>query len=354
MNLKVVGANQSIKDQLLIVCKDLGLKLDFVDFADKCQNQAKLIVLQKNFLNEINDVLMENETSYLLVFEDRKDLECLKKLKIESRHFFGFIDLSLDEFYNQPILNNFASMKLGFENSNLEKLSKDLDKILNFSEEEVLRVKKLHDQLVKMRTEKIKGGNLYLKFMAGEKSGGEFFDYTGNENEMLMIQVGSQSYLTSSLMLNVIEEFKIKNKLDEESIIGLTKNLLKIGEENGSKINYMITLFNFHRLEINYFQRGQSKLFQGDSLLNIEGNGKMRLKPGNRLFFISEGYLKNLLMNMKESDFQLLFQKNVNLEIKDLINELFFQVHKNKKGTFLEYDALICAIEIEAKAIFEV
>ncbi len=354
MNIKVFGANASVKEKLIRLSDALDKKCDFLDF-DNLSNQGPLlIVVLESSVDTINDYLVEIEANFLLVFEKRKDLELLKKLNFNPKQFFGFVDLSLDEIYNQPIINNFVAAKMGLEKSNLESLSKDLDKILSFTQDELERVKKLHEKTVKMRTEKLKGATLYLKFMAGEKSGGEFFDYAGSGQDILMIQLGSQSYVASSMMLTEVEEFKKRNNFTEESIVALTKKIVKIGEESNSSVNYMITLFNFHRLELNYFQRGKSKLFQGDSLLNIEGNGKMRLKPGNKLFFISEGFLKNALLNMKESDFHLLFKEHEKHPTKELINELFFELYKNKKGTFLEYDALLCAIEVDSNAIFEV
>ena len=71
-----------------------------------------------------------------------------------------------------------------------------------------MQIKSLHDRLVKVRVDPLKGANLSSKFMAGEKSGGEFFEIIQNDQEIIFLQVGSDSYLVSSIILSEIQHLK--------------------------------------------------------------------------------------------------------------------------------------------------
>ena len=47
-------------------------------------------------------------------------------------------------------------------------------------------------------------------------------------------------------------------------------------------------------------------------------------------------------------------QKKIDMEMKDLVNEVFFQLKNISESKFLEYDATLVTLEIEQNAILKV
>ena len=48
------------------------------------------------------------------------------------------------------------------------------------------------------------------------------------------------------------------------------------------------------------------------------------------------------------------YKDNSDKSTRDLINEFFFEVSRNKTGNFLNYDALMSVIEVEAKTLYKI
>src|SRR5690606_21248150 len=83
---------------------------------------------------------------------------------------------------------------------------------------ELHRLKRLHERLVPLRGEKLKGLSIHSKFAAGESAGGEFFDTVAREREVLILLASSRSYIASSAILGHFEDLRAKNSFDLESL----------------------------------------------------------------------------------------------------------------------------------------
>ena len=139
-------------------------------------NNPLIIVANEDHLEELKEICEERDLKIIIALNARRDFKIVGKLKDQFNMIFGFIDLSQEIEYNTPILINYLNLNFSTHAMNLDKLAKDLDKIFEFTQSELLKVRDLHDRLVKVRVDHLKGVTVTSKFMAGEKSGGEFFD----------------------------------------------------------------------------------------------------------------------------------------------------------------------------------
>lgn len=313
-----------------------------------------IVRVQKENINEVLELLEDRHEKVVVAFKEKSDFKLMNDLKSQLDKIFGFLDLTLDFDYNIPLVKNYMNQNFSTSTIPLEKLSKDLEKIFEYTQTELSRVKQLHDRFVKLRTEKLRGGQIQIKFMAGEKSGGEFFDFLERDNYIYVFTAGTDSYVTSSLIISEIEATKAIDGNISQLIPNLTKKIVDIAEENKSKLNYLITVFNMSTLDVDYYQRGNSKVYNGEQILNISGDGKFKLHRGEKLFFLSEGLVLNWNLSRKESELKDFLNAHKDLNNKDFINELFFELVKKKTTVFLQHDALMGLIEIDQNIIHKV
>lgn len=326
----------------------------FSGYKDSLFKGPLIAQLNQENLNLIRDILEDRDEIIILAFDGRENIKLMNELKPYFSKIYGFLDLSLDFDYNIPLVKNYLNQNYSKHVVGIVKLGKDLDKILEFTQTELSRVKELHDRVVKMRTEELKAAKLLIKFMVGEKSGGEFFDYIEKDHEMILIEAGCDSYLMSSMIISEVENLKINSGNFTEHMKVFIKNILKSADEQKSKINFLVTKFNLNTLELEYYQRGNSKVYFDKHVHSLGGEGKLKLKRGEKLFFISEGAIRNWALHNKEVDLQNFLNKHSDLGTKDFLNEFFFELYRHKSSSFLIYDALMCAIEIDPNAIHEV
>ena len=187
-----------------------------------------MLGLDSTNFESLRKIIIDRDQQVVLVLKNRKDFYLVPEMKTVFPKIFGFIDMSAEPEVAIPLLRNYINLNFSSGALQLDKLSNDLDKIEERTQTELRGIKELHDRFVKMRTEKIKGAELAVKFMAGEKSGGEFFDYIAQDSHMLFIQAGSDSYVMSSLIISAMEDLKIKKEMDmaREKLLKATFELL--------------------------------------------------------------------------------------------------------------------------------
>ena len=238
----------------------------------------------------------------------------------------------------------------------LEKLSSDLDKIYEFTKSELTRVKDIHDRLVKVRIDQLKGVSVTSKFMAGEKSGGEFFDLLQSENNFLYIQAGSNNYIISSLILSEFEVLKLSTPTT--SLISQSEHFEKMivqhAKENNAEINYCILNINLHDLSVQFKARGNGGLYFQGEFLDFSKSQNFKIKPSEQLIILSNGSLKNLAALNHTLSLKDFFEEHKGKTTRDLINEFFFEVSRNKAGSFLIYDALMSVVEVDQKTLYKI
>ncbi len=354
--VRVESTNETTDKYLKKLVKELDSEIKLIDWKNPIANSHAPLILMADaaHLSELKKLVISRDEKVIVAVNARKDFKLVSELKSCYEKIFGFIDLSQEVEYNVPILKNYLNLNFTQHAVKLEKLASDLEKVYEFTKSELARVKDLHDRFVRVRTDKLKGANLFSKFMAGEKSGGEFFEIIQNGQEILFIQAGSDSYIVSSILLGEIES--LKEKSSNGNLQHEAEKFQKIIEhhaaENKAELSFCIMSLNLKTLQAEFKFKGTGHLFYQGELLSFDEPVKLKLKPKDRLCVISQGAMKNweFLSKLKTEKF---FTDNQEKSTKDLINEFFFEVSRNKAGNFLIYDALMAVVEIEESILYQ-
>lgn len=333
------------------------LKAEFTLIEDEqeasfCRGPLILGLDQKN-LENIKKIIDIRDHQVVIAFSHKNDFKLIPVLKEFLPKIFGFIDLTTEPEIAIPLLRNYINLNFSKESLQLEKLSKELEAIEERTLTELRGIKELHDRFVKIRTEKIKGAELLIKFMAGEKSGGEFFDYISRDSQMLFVQAGSDSYIMSSLIISAMEDFKVKNENLYESIDSFIAGLNYLANENGAKLSYSMMIVNLKNMEANIYNKGDSRIFYHKEIIAPVKNSILKLKRGERITFLSEGTFLNWNKYYEGKKVQDFLLKHLDKNNRDFINELFFELARSKKGTFLDNDALVAMLEIDEHVLHQ-
>lgn len=305
-----------------------------------------LLGLDESNFETIKKIISARDQQVVVAIKDKKDYKLVPELKTLFEKIFGFIDLTADNEVAVPLLRNYINLNFTTESIQLEKLSKNLEEIAEKTQSELRGIKELHDRFVKMRTEKLKGIELAIKFMAGEKSGGEFFDYIAQDSQMLFIQAGSDSYVMSSLIISAMEDLKIKNGDFHTTIDSFISELNHHAQENSAKLSYTIMILKIKNMEATIYCKGNSKLYYNKEILSIGKSCVIRLHRGARVTFLSEGTLLNWKAHHDEKNLVKFLNSNLEMNTRDYINEIFFEIARKKKGMFLPSDALVAMLDI--------
>ncbi len=337
--------------------QEIGATTKLSDLKSSLLNiqQPLILIVTAETLNEVKTIIEKRSEKLIIAMNSRKDFKLVPELKNEFTKIFGFIDLSQEIEYNVPLLKNYLALNFSRGTMPIEKLAGDLDKIYEFTRSELVKIKDLHDRFVKVRTDKLKGITLTSKFMAGEKSGGEFFEILQNDQEIIFIQAGSDSYILSSMLLGEIET--LKEKAITGSLHNHAEQFLKIvnhhAAENKGDLTYCMMSLNLKNLHASFNIKGQGHLFYDNEWISFDKPMQLKLKPKQRLCVISDGSFKNWTL-LSKKQIESFFKSNEGMPTRDLINEFFFEVSRNKTGSFLVYDALMAVVEIEENKIYQV
>lgn len=336
--------------------QEIGYQVNFKDWKTCIINDESplILVAESENLKDLNIIFDSRKQKIIIALNSRKDFKLVSELKENFDKIFGFIDISQEIEYNTPILMNYLALNFPQHSIEIDKLSHDLDKIYEYTKNELQKVKELHDRFVKIRIDQLKGAKLSSKFMAGEKSGGEFFEVFQNDQEILFIQAGSNSYLLTSLILSEIELLKEKSSSEnfQTQIDKFQKVIGHHAHENNAELTFCMMILNTKTLLASFSLRGKGHLFYQNEIISFDQPMKLKLKPRDRLVVISEGAIKNWEQLSKLS-LKNFFIENQEVLTKDLINEYFFEVSRNKKGSFLIYDALLAVVEIEENVLYQ-
>jgi hypothetical protein len=327
-------------------------------YRDQYNRLPVIFLIEGSTLDQIESIIKDRSYPIILAFSSRSDLKIIEKIKKSLDGVFGFLDLTQDYLYNVPLIKNYLIQYFSSDLLSISKLSNDLEKILEFTQSELSKVKEMHDRIVRLRTDNLKGGKISFKFMAGEKSGGEFFDYLDYANEVVIIQTGSNSYLLSSLLISEVENIKLAlsnpGKNLAEEVKSFITNIKKVAIENKADLNFLISIINIRNLEIQYFNQGNSQIYIDKKIHQLNESGTLKLKRGDKVFTLSEGTIHNWNLNHPHTELLNYLIKHDQLDTKSFMNEVFFELYRYKEGSFLKYDALMSAIEINYNIIHEV
>jgi hypothetical protein len=293
---------------------------------------------------------------------------------IFNKSLLGFIDVSQPALLHVPWFKRivFESKVLG-TGAEVGAGQVHLGKILEQSLIELQRVKKIHEKVVPLRHEKIKGINLYSKFAAGFSSGGEFFDIKKDEHQVIVIVTHAKSYVASSIVLNHFEEFQRIKNVDKESIEDFLENLIDecreldlIDRDNPETLQLDILRLDLRTFEFegfhfghgSYFSNGKKLSNENERALNEnffeEAHYKGKLERGEKLIYASPGVLQNFEVRGEKGLLGKIVLEQFDNGPREVLNEIFFQLKKNNEEDFLKFDASVIYLEVDANAFIQV
>ncbi len=354
--LEIIRSNSTQDDYFKKLLKTADLSPKFISWDDGrlSSHLPALLVVDEDHLDQIIEICEDRDLKVIIALNSRKEFKLIARFKEHFKNIFGFLDLSQELDYNTPLLMNYINLNFSSHVVKLDKLSNDLNKILEFTKSELKRVKELHDKFVKVRVDEFKDVRVLSKFMAGEKSGGEFFDLIQYQDTFVYLQAGSNSYIISSLILSEFENLKLslgKTSLDELAK-DFENSINHHAKENNAELNYCIVTVDFKKMTVDISVKGNGAIVYQNKVLEYSKVKDHKLLPGDKLMFISSGALKNLAALNHQLSLQQFFNDHSDKEMKDLINEFFFELSRNKTGHFLIYDAFMSVLEMDSKKLY--
>lgn len=256
----------------------------------------------------------------------------------------------------------------------LAAMSKELNSLIEKSLNELHRVKKLHEQIVPLREESIKGLKLISKYGAGESSGGDFFDVIKGEGELLLLMTSSSSYVVSSMILSHFDQLREKKRMDraamESFLNSVVAEVTKVAQDNPKRKaappQCFIARLDLKRKTAEGFIFGACEFFSNGKVC-FSGNDyqinpafydrawfDFRMERGERYMLLSPGVKKNCQEFIDGRPYLSWLRDAMAGESRNMLHEVFYQLKKNRERDFLAYDASVIFIEVDQHALVQV
>lgn len=293
---------------------------------------------------------------------------------IFSKNLLGFLDISQPALLHAPWFKRIVlESKILGTGAEVGAGQVHLGKILEQSLVELQRVKKMHEKVVPLRHEKIKGVHLFSKFAAGYASGGEFFDIKKDDHQLIIIVTHAKSYVASSIVLNHFEQFQKVKKVDREGIEEFLEELINecrelelIDRDTPESLQLDLIKLDLRTFDFEGYHFGHGAYFSNGSKLSNENERALnenffeeahyegKLDRGDKLIYASPGALLNFeLMGDKELLSKIVREQTPNGP-REVLNEIFFQLKKKNEEDFLKYDASVIYLEVDSNAFVQV
>ncbi|WP_372654025.1 hypothetical protein [Halobacteriovorax sp.] len=283
----------------------------------------------------------------------------LRNKKVEElcnidRFIKGVINIDNPSYLQRPWFNLLINPQIeSIDSEDLNEVGQSIEKIMAAAINELQRVKEIHEKLVPIREESFKGLTATSKFGAGESSGGEFFDVITTDNEVLLLLARSRSYLVSSIIMKQFDDLRgstaFGDKKINEFISGLNVEIenSKIKEEK-RKLDVLFIRMDLKKMKGRVWKSGNSELILNSNI--IEEN-EFSIERGEKLIVLSSGLLDNspgreIVRNIAIT--------NVNKSRRELLDEVFYNLKKEKTGMFFTHDATMIVFEVSKNAIIQI
>ncbi|MBT3584022.1 MAG: hypothetical protein HN509_03870 [Halobacteriovoraceae bacterium] len=300
--------------------------------------------------------------------------ELSRELLLKDSSLEGVIDARSDWTLAVPMMRQFFYRnQLLSQNKELAQMGQGLGRLMEVTLSQLKRIKKLHEQLVPLRQDDLKGIKLFSKFSAGESPGGEFYDVVRGEGQFVFLLTSSTSYVVSSIVLSHFEKLRGQStfsKSDLEGFLsGLAAELKDLGISSGKSSGSLQTLL----LKIDQKKlTGEGYHFGGTEVISdgehfFSGNDypvhkkffarahfDFTLKRGEKLAVISPGVRKNSYGLIDGVDLITFVKENMDSGPRKLLDELFMALKKIHPGEFLAYDASLIFLEVDQNVIVQV
>ncbi|MCK5883163.1 MAG: hypothetical protein KAG61_05700 [Bacteriovoracaceae bacterium] len=351
--------------------------------ADKCNVELASV----NALSEIpntdmallpwTEVTTCSPISNIVIYGNLNTMNDEDKLKFSKlcskSNIFGWIDLVAPLEFSDPLFRSIdTKLKERSRMVRLAQLGEELNDLTEHMDKEITRVKKIHENLIPVRSENLKGVEIFSKYAAGEASGGEFFDFYQDGNSVFFILSSSTSYLMSSTIISRLEILKstpLSNSSMKEMVAGILEDAhtLEISDhEDRNALDLLTIKIDLISMSIEGHRFGGGEIVAKGEVpalplvnkLDVafidEAYFEFGMQHSDKLVFLSSGIRHNTDGRIGNSNISDFIKKELANSPKELLNELFFQLKKDRDSDFLKHDASAIYIEVNRNGIFKV
>lgn len=378
----IFSRHPRFKSWLSSITKRLPINSDELRFADSnesldkvLEHKNKLVLIDFAWQEEGLALLLSNAKAQVILLGDIQNAEVanvwqMRQLCMDQPQIHAFIDFSRDPEFYLPVLRSALLARDGAgKMGEVRELSVKLNTLVTQNLSELHRLKRLHERLVPLRGEKIKGVSIHSKFAAGESAGGEFFDTVSHDREILILMASSRSYVASSAILGHFEDLRNKKNFSEEALEDFIASLAyELKKLQNNDVEILLVTMDINTMEAKGFNFGGATIWKNGISVNQKNDldlnpvfvekakVEFKLNRGEQIFIRSSGFAKNLTgtkleNNDKWSDFLVGLEKR---NTHEKMAELFYQLKKDIDKDFLKTDASAILIEVDKNAILQV
>jgi hypothetical protein len=364
---------EKMADELKAIFEKHDLE-DFISSPTELCRSKQWIFFKWPLTRETKELIDVLKLEHYLLYDNTHghDSDFISYLEEESS-LISPIDTSRDHRFHIPLLRNGGEQSDSASKQDLVEVGEKLNDIIQFSLEELQRVKRLHEKVVPMKNDNFKGVQILSKFAAGEGAGGEFFDIVKGEQEVLLLLTNTSSYVASSIILSHFEKLRAYQSFGIERIkkfvVELSselKNLELLDTKNSDSLQILVAKIDLKKMKIEGFQFGKTELVssKGHFLSSNEvplvkeflesAEFGFDLERGERIVISSPGVRKNCGGFMDNKKYEDFVKERLPLGPRELLNEVYFQLKKKRESDFLQYDASVIYLEVDKNVIIEV
>jgi hypothetical protein len=367
---------ESYLDSLKNILEQKNLRWESLEKSDSAPpGQFNICLMSAKFLSgllEFDQFLKTKKGSLFVLYKDASELKFLGATG--NDYIDGFIQIEQPALTYYPLLSSTLKRNELFGPvGNIDRVYENIKKVIDLAGYELQRAKKLHEQLVPIRHEKLQGLSLSSKFAAGLGPGGEFFDFVKKDHQLCLIVASSKSYIASSVVLTHFEKFQRTFGGDQESLEDFMEELIDecrsldlIDRDQPELLQFAIIMFDINRMSYLAYQFGNFAIksnkemtippnqypFHESFFEKAQYSGK--LERGEKVILLSPGCVSNFDDKLSRMEIQALIGQNLEKEARNAINEVFFQLKRGLAGDFLKRDASVVFIEVDKNAILQV
>lgn len=234
--------------------------------------------------------------------------------------------------------------------------SQELDQVLQTAEVEMRKAKKINEILIPRRKEEIKGVTFSNKYSAGDGGGGEFYDLIQTPSKVYQVMVSSQSYLISSAILGILNQYREKDFNPELFLKEAKEEIETINgaKKKKSQVDLTVLELDLSTLKLKSYGELKSELYsQAKGKIELAPMEEYSLARGEKVIVFSSGFIFNWKDSHPDRDLSHLLLKHEGSS-HELISELFFQLKEKQTGEFLKKDATVVVMEVNRHGIHKI
>jgi sigma-B regulation protein RsbU (phosphoserine phosphatase) len=258
----------------------------------------------------------------------------------------------------------------------IEELNQYVKSLISQIQVEIQLAHKIQKALVPTEIPSIPGLEFSSKYLASMIKGGDYFDIFELQNKFHfgVLVASSTGHAMSALFLSILLKITARVEAKKGMAPGEVLNLVskEIAQEITDESEASLFYCNFDRKSLSFTYSGAglvgSYLISNNKAneLTLKGPAlcktrckdyktqKISLNPKDRIVLVSEGVLRAATEEGDEfgSDRLLeLLQKNVELGVHELRNEILFEVQKFSKQKELQRDLTVLVVDVKEKVL---